>query len=110
MTPRELPIVCSLDAARLQAREVELASLGRSMVSVSQPEAAPVTLRFTADQETRDRLDRIVAAEAECCPFLDMKVREGETLELTIDGPEGAAPVIDGLVEAISAPDAAART
>jgi hypothetical protein len=104
MTPRELPIVCSLDAARLQAREAELASLGRSMVSVSRPEGAPVTLRFTAAQETRDRLDRIVAAEAECCPFLDMKVREGETLELAIDGPEDAAPVVDGLVEAIAGP------
>jgi MerR family copper efflux transcriptional regulator len=110
MTPRELPIVCSLDAARLQAREAELACLGRSLISVSPTGETPVSLRFTADQETRDRLDRIVAAEAECCPFLDMRVREGETLELTIDGPEDGAPVIAGLVEAISAPDAAART
>jgi hypothetical protein len=102
MSPRELPIPCSLDAARLQAREAELAALGRSLISVSRPEGAPIALEFTADQETRDRLDRIVAAEAECCPSLDMTVREGETLELTIDGPGDAAPVIAGLVEAIS--------
>jgi hypothetical protein len=102
MTPRELPIACSLDAARLQAREAELAALGRSLISVSRLGGAPVTLQFTADQETRDRLDHVVAAEAECCPFLDMTVRQGETLELTIDGPGDAAPVITGLVEAIS--------
>jgi hypothetical protein len=102
MSPRELPIPCSLDAARLQAREAELATLGRSLISVSQPESGPVTLRFTADQETRDRLGRIVAAEAECCPSLDMTVREGETLELTIDGPGDAEPVIAGIVAAIS--------
>jgi hypothetical protein len=102
MSPRELPIACSLDAARLRAREAELAGLGRSLISVSPPEGAPVTLRFTGDQETRERLDRIIAAEAECCPFLDMTVREAETLELTIDGPGDAAPVIAGLVEAIS--------
>jgi hypothetical protein len=101
MSPRELPIVCSLDAARLQAREAELEILGRSLISVSGQERTPVTLRFTADRETRERLDRIVAAEAECCPFLDLTVSEGETLELTIDGPEDAAPVITGLVEAI---------
>jgi hypothetical protein len=102
MSPRELPIPCSLDAARLQAREAELAALGRSLISVSRPDERPVTVQFTADQETRDRLDRVVAAEAECCPSLDLRVREGETLELTIDGPGDAAPVIDGLVEAIS--------
>jgi hypothetical protein len=102
MSPRELPIVCSLDAARLQAREAELERLGRSLISVSRPGGMAVTLRFTADRETHERVDRIIAAEAECCPFLDLSVREGETLELTIDGPEDAAPVITGLVEAIS--------
>jgi hypothetical protein len=102
MTGTDLPIACFLDAAGLRARESELARLGHGLVSVSRPDGAPVVLRFTADQETRKRLDRIVAAEAECCPFLDMRVREGETLELAIDGPDDAAPVIAGLVSAIS--------
>jgi MerR family transcriptional regulator, copper efflux regulator len=101
MTPRELPIACSLDAARLRAREAELARLGRSLISADEPGRVPVTLRFTADPQTRERLDRIVAAERECCPFLDLRVREGETLELTIDGPEDAGPVIEGLTDAI---------
>jgi hypothetical protein len=107
MTGTDLPIGCFLDAAGLRARESELACLGRSLTSVSEPQGAPVVLRFSADEETRNRLDRVVAAERECCPFLDLKVREGETLELTIDGPDDAAPVIAGLVSAIRGPLAA---
>jgi MerR family transcriptional regulator, copper efflux regulator len=102
MTRSDLPIACFLDAAGMRARESELARLGHSLISVSRPDRAPAVLRFTADEETRNRLDRIVAAEAECCPFLDLRVRQGQTLELTIDGPDDAAPVIAGLVSAIS--------
>ena len=101
MSPRELPVACSLDAARLRAREVELAALGRSLLSVSDPEGPRFVLSFTGDDETKGRLDRIVAAEAECCPFLDIQVSEGETLELSLDGPDEAAPLIADLVGAI---------
>ena len=102
MAPRELPIACSLDAAALPAREAELARLGGSLISVTSGEGPPVVLRFKPDRGTRAELDRIVAAEAECCPFLRMTVREGEALELTIDGPDDAAPVIAELVGTIS--------
>jgi hypothetical protein len=101
MSPRELPVACSLDAARLRAREAELAALGRSLISVSDPDGPGLVLTFTADDQTRERLDRIVAAEAECCPFLDLRVSEGETLELSIDGPDEAAPLIADLGGAI---------
>jgi hypothetical protein len=107
MTGRDLPIACFLDAAGLRARESELARLGHSLISASSPEEVPAVLRFNADHETRNRLDRIVAAEAECCPFLNLSVREGQTLELTIDGPADAAPVIAGLARAIQGKAAA---
>jgi hypothetical protein len=101
MSPPELPIACSLDAARLRAREAELAALGRSLISVSDPAGPRFVLEFAADDATRGRLDRVLAAEAECCPFLDMRVSEGETLELSVDGPDEAAPLIADLVGAI---------
>jgi hypothetical protein len=101
MSPRELPVACSLDAARLRAREAELAALGRTLISVSEPDGARFVLRFTADDQTKGRLDRVVAAEAECCPFLELRVSEGETLELSLDGPDEAAPLIADLVGAI---------
>jgi hypothetical protein len=102
MAPRDLPIACSLDAAALQAREAELARLGGSLISVTSGEGPPAVLRFKPDRRTRAQLDRIVAAESECCPFLQMTVREGEALELTIDGPDDAAPVIAELAGTIS--------
>lgn len=102
MTPPELPIACSLDSARLRAREAELARLGRSLISVSSLSNPPVLLRFKPDRWTRDEIERLVAAEAECCPFLEMTVREGEALELVVDGPDDAAPVIADLAATIS--------
>ena len=99
--PRELPIACSLDAAALRAREAELAELGRSLISVGEPDGSRIVLRFTVDDRTRERLDRFVAAEAECCPFLQLTVRDEGALELTVDGPQDAAPVIAELAQAI---------
>jgi hypothetical protein len=99
--PHELPIACSLDGADLRAREAELAELGRSLISVSEPKGSRLVLEFASDDQTRQRLDRIVAAEAECCPFLQLRVSEGETLKLSVDGPEDAAPVIADLAGAI---------
>jgi hypothetical protein len=58
-------------------------------------------LRFKSARDTRAELDRLVAAEAECCPFLEMTVSEGDALELTIDGPDDAKPVIADFVGAI---------
>jgi hypothetical protein len=102
MNPRELPIACSLDAEGLGMRQAELAVLGRGLVEVSPAGETPVVLRFIADADTRTSLDRIVAAEAECCPFLAISVRGGDTLELTIDGPDDAAPVIAELTQTIA--------
>jgi hypothetical protein len=102
MTGRDLPIACFLDAAGLRAREAELAALGRRLISVSRPDGKPAVLRFEPDGATRALLDHIVAAEAECCPFLELTVREGEALELNIDGPDDSAQVISELASAIS--------
>ena len=41
---------------------------------------------------------RDYVAEAECCPFLSLDLRrDGDALELTITGPDEAAPIIAGL-------------
>jgi hypothetical protein len=103
MAPTELPIACSLDGRDLEARYEELAGLGRrSLISVENRECGDALLRFTRDEPTRDALRRAIAAESECCPFLDLRLSEGDPLELTIDGPADAAPVIADLVGAIS--------
>lgn len=55
-------------------------------------------LRFHADPRTRRRLEEIVAAEAECCAFLDLDLteRDGE-LVLTVAAPDGGQPVAEAL-------------
>ena len=96
---RELPLACSLDAAAMADRLAEMRALGRDALVA----ADDGVLRFRADAETRRRLERIVAAEAECCPFLRLELRDAaDGLELAIAAPEGAEPVMAGLVEAFS--------
>jgi hypothetical protein len=92
------PIACTLSAADLSARVAEMNRLGRdALLSVD----GAGTLRFRADTETRARLEAIVAAETECCPFLDFDLREeGGALVLELRAPQGAEPVVADLVSA----------
>jgi hypothetical protein len=92
------PIACLLSATDLSARLAEMNRLGRdALLSVDGARA----LRFRADTETRARLEAIVAAEAECCPFLDMDLREEDgALVLEIRAPQEAEPVVADLVSA----------
>ena len=99
----ELPIACTLAGGDFETRQAELSALGgSSLISVDRPADGPVVLSFKSDPKTRADLDRIVAAEAECCPFLRLTITTGKRLELTIDGPADAALVIEELVGAVA--------
>lgn len=97
----EEPIVCSLSAGDMKQRLSDIADVGQaSLLAVDGMPDRPV-LRFRDDAETRRRVQEIVAAEATCCAFLDLDVRqEADGLRLTISGPEHATPVIGDLVAA----------
>lgn len=94
----DTPIACSLSATDLSARLAEMKRLRQdALLSVD----GAGTLRFRANGDTRARLEAIVAAEAECCPFLDLNLREeANELLLTIAAPEGAEPIAADLIEA----------
>ena len=94
----DTPIACSLSATDLSARLAEMKRLGQdALLSVD----GAGTLRFRADGDTKARLEAIVAAEAECCPFLDMDLREeAGALVLEIRPPQGAEPVVADMVSA----------
>jgi hypothetical protein len=101
--PEELPIACSLDGAGLEERLAEIAAAGRVGLLKVERQAGAAVLSFRSGEGMRDRLNRIVAAESECCAFLEMKIQErDDSLELTIRGPEGARPIVEELVEAFS--------
>jgi hypothetical protein len=96
----DTPIACSLSAEELPARLAEMQALGAdALLRVDGPGA----LRFRNDEPTRRRLERIVAAESECCAFLAFELKAvGDELELHITGPEGAEALADDLAQAFA--------
>ena len=106
--PTELPIACSLSAAELPVRLAEMSDLGRTALRDVERSGTRAVLHFQRGADTRERLTAIVAAEARCCAFLDMTLRDDpDVLSLTIDAPADAGPVLDELVAAFSASHAA---
>jgi hypothetical protein len=97
----ELPIACSLSAGDLNDRLAEIAGVGRDALLETELAGDDATLHFADGPGVRQRLDRIVAAESECCAFLTMAIRaERDALALTISVPEGAEIVLQELVDA----------
>ncbi len=101
--PSELPIACSLDATALSARVAAMAELGRDALVDASRAAGHAELRFDGRDGIRERVAAIVAAEAQCCPFLDMEVRdEPGVVVLDIGAPAEADLVLGELVAAFT--------
>lgn len=99
------PVTCALGAGALEQRLATIAATGASSLISRDIEGNRHLLRFQADGTTRRQLEGIVAAEAECCSFLDIELSEdGGWLILSIAGPENAQAVVDELADAFEAP------
>lgn len=98
------PIACTLGTSQLRQRLDEIAALGAESLLGHELEDGVRTLRFRRDDRTRRQLEGIVAAEARCCPFLELSIdeRDGELI-LTVDAPTEGRPVADELARAFSA-------
>jgi hypothetical protein len=96
------PIACSLGAGELSARLVEIAEVGRAGLLAALVREREAVLQFAP--HVRGRLEAVVAAEAACCAFLAMSLREaGGAVELRIEAPEGAEAVLRDLAGAFGA-------
>jgi hypothetical protein len=94
----ETPPACSLDNATLEERLAAIAEIGADRLISRQLEDGGHLLRFRADAATRKRLEQVVAAEAECCAFLDLSLAEkGGELMLSIAAPPEARALASGL-------------
>ena len=103
--PPERPIACSLSGAELSQRLAEMSSIGRAHLLGVRTHGARSVLRFRAG--ARHRLAAVVAAEAECCPFLRMNLADKSgPMELTIDAPVGAEAVVQDIVNAFKSEQA----
>lgn len=97
------PIACSLGANDLQRRLDEIAEVGAAGLIAHDTENGKQRLRFRSDARTRRRLEEIVAAEAECCSFLDLELTErGGELTLTLSAPGDGQTVADELAAAFA--------
>ena len=101
--PPTPPIACTLSDAELPARAAHLRTLGADALVGADVGDGRAVLRFRADAEERVR--RAVAAEAECCAFLDLRLeRGGDDLLLTVAAPEGAGEAVAQLAAMFGRP------
>lgn len=100
-TPK--PIACALGASDMQRRLELIAALGAESLTATEVSGGTHVLRFRSDEETQRGLTAILAAEAECCSFLEIELSErGGELVLTIAAPLEGQPVADGLAAAFA--------
>ena len=96
-TPSALPIACSLTADAAGNRESHWRSLlSRALVSrTTSRELLRIKLRKLPG--VRGELERLVLAEAECCPFMTMSIdtTDRDFIMLAVAAPEAAAPILE---------------
>ena len=102
MTDTE-PIACSLDGGELEARLRAVQDAGpAALVSPERP-GRGYLLRFRRERETRERLEEIIQAERQCCPFLSLTLEEtDDKILLSIEAPPGGEPTAAGLAAAFA--------
>ncbi|MBA3301379.1 MAG: hypothetical protein H0T15_05870 [Thermoleophilaceae bacterium] len=101
--PAEPPIACSLDASQMSDRLAEAAAIGAESLFDVREQGERKLLLFRAGEGVQSRLERIVAAELECCPFLSLELTaEPDALVLTIAGPDDAQPIVDEMAAAFA--------
>lgn len=101
--PADKPVACSLGAGGLEQRLAAIAEVGADSLIDRSAEGGRHLLRFRSDTTTRRRLEDIVAAEAECCSFLDLSlVEEGNELVLSIAAPGDGQAIADELAGAFA--------
>jgi hypothetical protein len=101
----EAPVACSLGTGELERRVEAIGSLGSESLISHEAEPGRHILRFRGGAGVGRRLEEIVAAESECCPFLALLVEERDgLLVLSISAPEYARFVADQLAAAFTRP------
>lgn len=92
------PIACSLTAGEYRRRTADTARLAGHALRTRELIAGGARLSFDPVPAVADELDAFVAAESQCCPFLqlDLRVEDGLVV-LDVTGPQDAQPIIEAL-------------
>jgi MerR family transcriptional regulator, copper efflux regulator len=92
---KELPIACTLSGADQADRAAAWRAVVSDGAAAMDERGARVRLARHAEPELRE----LIAAESECCPFLEFDLRhDGAGLRLRVSGPAEARPIIAALV------------
>ena len=87
----------------MRERVSEMRAIGRdALLSVEAAHSAAL-LHFRDSAAVRERLETIIAAEAECCAFLGFTLTDApDVLVLTVRAPEAGRQVVHELAAAFS--------
>jgi MerR family transcriptional regulator, copper efflux regulator len=98
-----VPIACSLTAGAARDREREWRELlSRALISRT-PAVGGVRVELRALPGARGELERLIAAEMECCPFMTMSVETTAAgLALTVTAAALAAPLVEQLFAGVA--------
>ena len=92
---KPLPIACTLSPADMPRREADIRALGRDSLLSAECSERQALLRFRPGRATRARVEKIVAAESECCAFMDFDLSDtDDAITLTITAPKGGEETV----------------
>jgi hypothetical protein len=84
---------CALDGPDRSARQAEWAALRAPARIGERRTRSTLTTTWRRDEHVRREIERLVAAEHECCPFFGFELTVGEeTITLATTFPEGMPP------------------
>jgi hypothetical protein len=92
------PIACTLTVAEYRQRVADIGQIARDALRERRHIDGGARLTFEDIGDVRERLEGLVAAESQCCPFLAIRLTAADgRLVLEVTGPEPAAPIIEEL-------------
>jgi hypothetical protein len=95
----DTPIACTLSADDYTRRRDDIARIAHEALRSREPIARGARLTFAASDKTERDLRTLIAAEAECCSFLNFELeRDADVLRLDVTGPDAAQPIIAELL------------
>ena len=102
-----VPIACTLSAGDVRQRLAWIADLNQRRLLRHRRD--DLTLSLVYDREAGPDVDRFVAQERECCPFLAFRVEDSaDVIVMTVTAPEAARDAADMLFDGFTGGQTAA--
>ena len=99
-TPEPLPVACRLTLKEMRDRQASLIPALLECAVAITPSGEGYRLQFNSDAGTLHRIAEVIAAESQCCPFLQFDLcvppAQGD-VTLTVSGPKGTRVFLDAL-------------